>query len=301
MIIIFRYKRNTEDVGPSKAKCDLRDDNKDVFKCKSMKKNYRDKDKRKAMEDLCDNPDMTNAFRVGDKAYIFRNGKYWIFNINKDKNEIGQLDSGSHSGKKTWKGWTADNDGFFCYKNQFYMFKDGHYCSWKKDGTTLDVNEPIDKSGHDDDDNSDSANNKGDDSDKNKSDKGKADNSDNGKGGDNNKDKGDEGKGKGDKSGGGSKKKKKKTQTDQDDNDSGGGGSKKKSKKKSIEDDDDDDGSGRQKKKSKKKKSKSQDDDSDGKKGKGNEDDLTRSGVGGIDGQGGQDTYGYNKEYHRKK
>lgn len=274
MIIIFRYKRDTEDVGPPKAKCDLRDDNKDVFKCKSIGKNYRDKDKRKAMEDLCDNPDMTNAFRVGDKAYVFRNGKYWIFNIDKDKNEIGQLDSGPHSGKKAWKGWTADNDGFFYYKNELYMFKDGHYWSWKKDGTPVDVNQPIDKPDNDDGDNGDSGNNKsdkekgeGDDSDKNKPDNGKTDNSDNGKGDDNDKGKGNEGKGKGngdkvgDKNKGGADK-------------SGG-----------------DNGKG----------SFEGDEGKDGKKGKGYEDDLTRSSVGGIDGQGGQDTHGYNKEYHRKK
>lgn len=272
MIIIFRYKRDTEDVGPPKAKCDLRDDNKDVFKCKSMKKNYRDKDKRKAMEDLCDNPDVINAFRVGDKAYVFRNGKYWIFNINKDKNEIGQLDSGPHSGKKTWKGWTADNDGFFYYKNEFYMFKDGHYWSWKKDRTSVDVNQPIDKPDNDDSDNGDSGNNKGDkekgkgdDSDNNKSDKDKTDNSDNNKG------KGDEskGKGSGDKVGGKSR-----------------GGVGKSGGDNGKGSDEGDEG---------------KDDDSDIKKGKGYEDDLTRSGIGGIDGQGGQDTYGYNKEYHRKK
>ena len=90
--------------------------------------------------------------------------------------------------------------------------------------------------------------------------------------------------------GGGTTKrtKKKKTTSDNDDDD-GGRSRRKKKKKKIIDDDDDDETKKKNKKKKKKKKSKSFDDE--GKKDE-NDPDLTRSGVGSIDGHGGFDTYG---------
>lgn len=89
--------------------------------------------------------------------------------------------------------------------------------------------------------------------------------------------------------GGGTMKrtKKKKTTSDNDDDDDGGRSRRKKKKKKITDDDDDDDET--VKKHKKKKKNKSFDDE--GKKDE-NDPDLTRSGVGSIDGPGGFDTYG---------
>lgn len=110
-------------------------DNKNLLKCKSISKDYKNNiDLMHGIQQLCRSPNITLAFNApNDTVYLFRFKQYWVFGMDKQQ-AIGDLISGPYDAAETWKGWRLDNDGFFYDEKKFIMFYQNKWWSWKEDG-----------------------------------------------------------------------------------------------------------------------------------------------------------------------